>query len=154
MKADFIKNLSYSSAVLRLVLALVIFPHGAQKMLGWFGGFGFEGTMNYFTGTVGLPYALGVLVILIEFCGPILLILGSFTRVTAAATFFLFGGILITSHLDNGFFMNWFGNQPGEGYEFDLLVLAMSLALTIQGPGKITITKFSRKLDLLDNVTP
>lgn len=154
MKTDFIKNLSYSSAVLRLVLALVIFPHGAQKMLGWFGGFGFEGTMNYFTGTVGLPYALGVLVILIEFFGPILFVLGSFTRVTAVATFILFAGILVTSHLDNGFFMNWFGNQAGEGYEFDLLVLAMSLALAIQGAGKITLNKFSRKLNLLDNVTP
>jgi putative oxidoreductase len=80
--------------------------------------------------------------VLIEFISPFLLIIGAFTRQTAAAIFALFAGIILTSHLSNGFFMNWFGNQPGEGYEYHLLILTISLAIIVLGSGKYSIAKF------------
>jgi len=93
--------------VLRLVLGLVIFPHGAQKLFGWFGGYGFDGTMGFFTGSLGIPWMFGFMVILIEFFGSISLIIGLGTRISAMMIFVLFIGIIFTVHLDHGFFMNW-----------------------------------------------
>ena len=76
---------TWTFIILRILLGLVIFPHGAQKLLGWFGGYGFTGTMNYFTETVGLPWIIGFLVIVIEFFGSIALIAGIGTRIIAAS---------------------------------------------------------------------
>lgn len=128
----------WSPLFLRLFLAIVLFPHGAQKMLGWFGGYGFTGTMNYFTETAGLPRLVGLLVILIEFVGPIAIVLGLATRLWSAAMFFLAVGIIITSHSDH-FFMNWFGNQPAEGMEYFLLMLGMTTSLVISGAGRYSV---------------
>lgn len=125
-----------SLTVLRIMLGLVLFPHGAQKLLGWFGGFGFEGTMKYFTDTVGLPWIIAFLIINIEFFGALALIMGFGTRIIAVAVVSLFTGIILTSHLANGFFINWFGNQKGEGFEYHLLILGMALSLLIGGAGK------------------
>lgn len=132
---------SWSPVVLRAMLALVIFPHGAQKLFGWFGGFGFEGTMNYFTTTVGLPWVIGFLVILFESVGTFLLLIGAGTRIMAFAYLLLATGILFTSHVQHGFFLNWYGNQAGEGYEYFLLWIAMALALLISGAGKYSIDR-------------
>ncbi|OYQ48226.1 hypothetical protein CHU92_00815 [Flavobacterium cyanobacteriorum] len=125
---------SYAPLVLRLFLAVVIFPHGAQKLLGWFGGFGFSGTMNYFTETVGLPWLVGLLVIVIEFFGPVALLAGFATRLWSIAIGIVMLGIILTSHNDY-FFMNWFGNQPAEGAEFFLLAIGISAALAVTGGG-------------------
>lgn len=130
-----------SPLFLRAFLAIVLFPHGAQKMLGWFGGYGFTATMNYFTETEGLPRLVGLLVIMIEFVGPIALILGFATRIWSAAIFFLAAGIIVTSHSDY-FFMNWFGNQPAEGMEYFLLMLGMSATLTVSGAGRYSLDHF------------
>lgn len=138
---------SWAPAVLRIMLALVIFPHGAQKLFGWFGGSGFAGTMNYFTTTVGLPWIFGFLVILLESVGSIMLLMGIGTRLLAAAYVLLATGILFTSHVQNGFFINWFGNQPGEGFEYFLLWIAMALALLISGAGKYSIDKLLVRTD-------
>jgi len=138
------QKINLGSAVLRIMLASVLFPHGAQKMLGWFGGYGFEGSMNYFTETVGLPYLIALSVILIEFLGPLLLLFGYFSKVVAALIFMLFIGIFLT-HTENGFFMNWFGNQAGEGYEYHLLVLAISLGIMVLGGGKFTLSTLFKK---------
>jgi putative oxidoreductase len=145
MKKIILRKTDITSALLRIMLAIIIFPHGAQKMLAWFGGYGFNRTMSYFTDTLGLPYWIALIVIIIEFISPILLLLGSFSRIVAASIFALFIGIILTSHLDNGFFMNWFGNQPGEGYEYHLLILTISMAIIILGPGKYTIGKLDLK---------
>lgn len=138
------QKINLGSAILRIMLASVLFPHGAQKMLGWFGGYGFEGSMNYFTETVGLPYLIALSVILIEFLGPLLLLFGYFSKVVAALIFMLFIGIFLT-HTENGFFMNWFGNQAGEGYEYHLLVLAISLGIMVLGGGKFTLSALFKK---------
>ncbi len=130
---------SYSPLILRLLLGLVIFPHGAQKLLGWFGGYGFSGTMEFFTESVGLPWIVGLLIILLESLGAIALILGLGTRLIALAYVFLAIGITFTSHIQNGFFMNWFGIQSGEGYEYFILWIGMAGALLISGGGKFSV---------------
>ncbi len=102
---------------LRLTLGLVILPHGAQKLLGWFGGYGFRGTMGYFTGTLGIPYALGLLAIVAESLGALALVAGLLTRPAALGIGIVMAVAALTSHRRHGFFMNWFGTQAGEGYE-------------------------------------
>lgn len=137
-QAIFSTNNTYSPLFLRLFLALVLFPHGAQKMFGWFGGYGFEGSMNYFTQSQGLPWLVGFLVIVIECIGAIAILLGFATRLWSIAIFFLTIGIMVTNH-STYFFMNWFGNQPTEGMEYFLLMLGMSASLTVSGAGKLSI---------------
>jgi putative oxidoreductase len=118
----------------RVVLGAVMLPHGAQKLLGWFGGHGFEGTMGYFTGTLHIPTPLAFLVILSESLGSLGLVFGLGTRLAAfgaAATM----AFALTTHLEVGFFMNWFGVQQGEGFEYHLLALALAVPLVARGGG-------------------
>jgi putative oxidoreductase len=129
-----------TALIIRLTLGIVVFPHGAQKLLGWFGGYGFNGTMGFLTGMVHLPWILALLVILIEFFGALFLVLGLATRIAVFGVLINFIGILFTSHLHNGFFMNW-ANTPGagQGFEYHLLIIGMSLALLIAGGGKASL---------------
>lgn len=127
---------SWSGLILRIALGSVIFAHGAQKLLGWFGGYGFEGTMGFFTQKMGLPWLVAFLVIVGESIGSLGLIAGFLTRFTAASFIVIMLGAIATVHLPQGFFMNWFGQQAGEGFEYHLLVIAMSLVLAIIGGGK------------------
>jgi putative oxidoreductase len=120
--------------LLRLTLAAVIFPHGAQKVLGWFGGYGFEGTMGFFS-SMGIPALFGVLAIAAEFLGPIGLATGLLTRVAALGVASVMAVSMLMVHAANGFFMNWFGNQAGEGIEYHLLALGMSVAVMVMGGG-------------------
>lgn len=129
---------SFASTVLRLALGFMILPHGLQKTLGWFGGYGFKGTMGYLTGQVGAPWIFALLAILAESVGGLMLIAGFGTRLAALGV----GGVMLVAaamHWSNGFFMNWFGNQKGEGVEFHLLALGMVVALLILGGGKWSV---------------
>jgi putative oxidoreductase len=123
----------------RALLGAVIFPHGAQKLLGWFGGYGFDGTMTFFTDVMHVPAPLAVLVILGESIGALLLIAGLGTRLAALGISLTMLGAIVTTHGSVGFFMNWFGNQAGEGYEFHLLALALSVPLVIAGGGRYAL---------------
>lgn len=129
----------FTGLITRLTLGLILFPHGAQKMLGMFGGYGFSETIGFLTDTMHLPWLIGFFVIIIEFVGSLSLIAGFASRIWSALTIMLFIGIIFTSHLDNGFFMNWFGNQKGEGYEYHLLIIGLSLATLVNGSGKYSI---------------
>ncbi len=129
----------------RAALALVIFPHGAQKLLGWFGGYGFSGTMGYFTGSLGLPAPIALLVILGESLGALLLLAGLGTRLAAFGISAIMLGAVLTTHGQFGFFMNWFGSQPGEGFEYHLLAMALSVPLTIAGGGKYAVDGWLRE---------
>lgn len=129
---------NYSALVSRVILGLVLFPHGAQKLIGWFGGFGFQGTMNYFTETVGLPWVIGFLVILIESIGSLLLIAGIASRWMGLSITIISLGVIYTSH-HQYFFMNWFGNQTGEGYEFFLLMIGLGISIILQGGGAYSL---------------
>jgi putative oxidoreductase len=130
---------STAGAILRLVLGIVFFAHGAQKMLGWFGGSGFQGTMGFFTGMLHIPAPFAVLAILAEFFGGLGLVIGLLTRVAA----FGIGANMLVAifavHAANGFFANWSGTQKGEGYEYHLLVLAMVAYLLIRGAGAFSL---------------
>jgi putative oxidoreductase len=126
---------SIAPLFLRVALGVMMFPHGAQKLLGWFGGYGYTGTMGYFTGTVGTPYAVGLLVILGEFFGSLMLIAGVGTRFAAASLVVIMAGAAWQLR-GNGFFMNWFGNQKGEGIELFILAIGIAVALAIVGGGK------------------
>ena len=139
---------AFSSLSLRLLLGIVVFPHGAQKLLGWFGGYGFTGTMQYFTKTVGLPWIIGLLVILMESVGALALIAGVGTRFIAASYVVLAAGIAFTSHIQYGFFSNWFGNQKGEGYEYFLLWAGMAIALLFTGGGKYAVDSLFKKISV------
>jgi putative oxidoreductase len=118
-----------------------MFPHGAQKLLGWFGGFGFSGTMGFFTETMHLPWLIAFLVIIGESFGSVALLLGLLTRFTAASLAVIMLGAVTMVHLPHGFFMNWSGKQAGEGYEYHLLVIGISLALLVTGAGKWSVDK-------------
>jgi putative oxidoreductase len=131
----------WTGVVLRVMLGFVVSAHGAQKLLGWFGGYGFEGTMQFFTGTVGLPWLVGFSVILLESLGALLLIAGLGSRLLAGAMTLLFVGIIFTTHAQNGFFMNWFGNQPGEGMEFSLLAIGLSVGIVFNGSGRYSLDR-------------
>ncbi len=135
----FSTNNDLTGLITRLTLGLILFPHGAQKMLGIFGGYGFSGTMGFFADTLHLPWIIGFLVIVIEFVGSLSLIAGFASRIWSALTIILFIGIIFNSHVENGFFMNWFGNQKGEGYEFHLLIIGLSLATLVNGSGKYSV---------------
>jgi putative oxidoreductase len=135
---------SLAPLFLRLSLGIMILPHGLQKTLGWFGGYGFNGTMGWLTGTVGAPWILALLAILAESVGGLMLIAGAGTRVAALGV----GAVMVVAaatHWPNGFFMNWFGNQKGEGIEFHLLAVGIAVALLIMGGGKYSVDSLFRR---------
>lgn len=136
----------HSLLVLRVALGIVLMAHGLQKAFGWFNGFGWSNTINYFTGTVGIPAFLGAFVILIESLGALLLILGFAGRINAALMGIVITAAMFIDHANNGFYMNWFGVQKGEGVEFDLLFIAMSVALVIKGSGSFSIDRLLMQL--------
>lgn len=139
MKAFFQTDDSWAGLILRLTLGLVMFPHGAQKLLGLFGGLGFDGTMGFLTLTLGVPWLIAFLVVIGEFFGSLGLLVGFLTRFSAASIGVIMLGAITLVHWPNGFFMNWFGRQPGEGYEYHLLVLGIAIVLTIVGAGRWSV---------------
>jgi putative oxidoreductase len=140
-RALFQTSESVSPLILRVFLGIVMFPHGAQKVLGWFGGAGFATTLASFSDKMHIPAVFAIMAILTEFFGPIALILGFLTRLAALAIAFdlLVAALLV--HVHSGFFMNWLGKQKGEGIEYDLLLWAIALALIIQGAGRFSIDR-------------
>ncbi|MEO5996425.1 MAG: DoxX family protein [Chitinophagaceae bacterium] len=131
---------NWAALFARVTLGLVVFPHGAQKLFGWFGGYGYEGTMGYMTQHMQLPYIIGLLVILIESFGALFLVIGFFSRFFAFCIFCNFVGIIFHSNLNNGFFMNWdmLPDKP-EGYEYHLLIIGVAIVLIIFGGGKLSV---------------
>jgi putative oxidoreductase len=132
---------STATAILRLVLGVVFFAHGAQKMLGWFGGFGFSGTMGFFTGALHIPAPLAFLAIMAEFLGSLGLVLGFLTRIAAFGIAAVMVVAIATAHIAFGFFMNWSGTQKGEGVEYHLLVLAITAFLMMRGAGAFSVDR-------------
>ena len=125
--------------LLRVTLGLVILPHGLQKLFGWFGGYGFKGTMGYLTGTAKLPWIVAFTVVVAESFGALGLIVGLFTPVAAIGVGAVMIGAAWTAHRPNGFFMNWTGQQKGEGFEFHILAVGIALVLVIFGGGALSI---------------
>jgi putative oxidoreductase len=128
-----------ATAVLRIMLGVVFFPHGAQKVLGWFGGYGFAGTYDAFTNKMGIPGLFALLAFAAEFLGSIGLVFGLMTRLAAFGIFCVMAVAVKMLHWQHGFFMNWFGQQKGEGFEYHLLVMAIAAALMIRGAGAYSV---------------
>jgi putative oxidoreductase len=125
---------------IRIALGAVILPHGAQKVFGWFGGQGMEKTLQAFA-AMGFPtWATGCLMV-VETLGAVLLILGFITRLWALGIGVSISICMYLNHLQHGFFMNWFGAQKGEGFEYHLLVIGICVALLIRGGGMISVDR-------------
>jgi putative oxidoreductase len=125
--------------LMRLILGVLFFLHGAQKMLGWFGGFGFSGTMNFFTSQMHIPAIFAFLAICAEFFGSLGLIVGFLARIAAFGIAMNMMVAILLVHFANGPFMNWLGNQKGEGYEYHLLALALAIPIMIRGAGAFSV---------------
>jgi putative oxidoreductase len=125
--------------ILRITLAVVIFPHGAQKMLGWFDGPGFMPFVQSFSAHMHIPPFLAVLAVLAEFLGSIFLLFGFMTRLSAMAICTNMLVAAVTVHLKNGFFLNFTGRQAGEGVEFFILAIGIGVALILGGPGRFSV---------------
>ncbi len=121
--------------IIRFTIACVMFPHGVQMLTGWFNGPGFSQTYQGFTEHMHLPGIVATLVILLNFFIPLFLLLGLFSRLWALVMIVLVMGMIVTVHAPHGFFMNWFGTQKGEGFEYHLLLIGLSLALVFTGSG-------------------
>ena len=130
-----------SLLLVRLVLGIVMFPHGAQKVLGWWGGHGLDATLQGFTTHMGIPLVFAWLAIAAEFLGSLGLIVGLLTRIAAFGIAVVMVVAVVMVHGANGFFMNWAGNQKGEGFEYHLLALAAALVLMIDGAGKASLDR-------------
>lgn len=126
---------SLSPLIARLALGIVILPHGVQKVTA------FTATMSFFTETMGIPTLLALLVVLTEFLGALGLIFGLLSRVCALGIAVIMMVAIFMVHLPHGFFMNWQGNQSGEGFEFHLLAIGLALIVIIQGGGAFSIDK-------------
>lgn len=141
MKKLFETKGGWSSLILRLALGIAMFPHGMQKLFGWFGGPGVAGAFHYFTDTMHIPALLALLVIIAESFGSLGLITGFLTRVAAfGITCDMIGAVSLV-HWRNGFFMNWYGQKAGEGFEYHLLAIAIGVALIISGGGNGSVDR-------------
>jgi putative oxidoreductase len=141
MKQLFLTDPEWAGLVLRTVLGAIMFPHGAQKMLGVFGGNGFRSTLAFFTETMKLPLVVSFLVIVIEFLGPMFLIAGLGSRLIAFLVALIMWGAIVTTNYRNGLFMNWNGQKNGEGFEYHLLVIGICLGLLFTGSGKYSLDR-------------
>lgn len=143
---DIVKRLlatedSYGAAIARVTAGVVMFPHGAQKLFGWFGGNGFQGTMDFLTSQAGLPWIVALIVVLTESVGAVLLIFGGFSRLVALGFISVMVGAIATVHGSHGFFMNWFGQQEGEGFEYHLLMIGLALVVLVEGGGAVSLDR-------------
>ncbi len=145
LKKFFHTDNSTTHLIIRVMLGLVIFFHGGQKLMGWFGGHGFEGTMGHFTQNMGMPALIAFLVIIGESFGALGLITGFLTRLSAAGVACIMLGAIAKVHWNNGIFMNWFGKQAGEGFEYHLLALGLAIPLIIYGGGKFSVDQIVEK---------
>ena len=127
--------------IVRLVLGVTFFAHGAQKMLGWFGGYGFSGTMGFFTQQMHIPAVFAFLAICAEFFGGLGLIVGLLSRIAAFGILCNMLVAIATVHVHNGFFMNWTGQQKGEGFEYHVLALALLLIVLVKGAGALSVDR-------------
>ena len=141
MRSIFQTANSWSILIIRAVLGIVMFPHGAQKLFGLFGGYGFSGSMGFFTDKMHIPAFFAFLAIMAEGFGSMGLIIGLLTRVAAFGILCNMIVAIYMVHWPNGFFMNWFGNQKGEGFEYHLLAIAICVALLISGGGKWSVDR-------------
>jgi putative oxidoreductase len=131
----------YALTISRLVLGTLFFIHGSQLMLGWFGGYGLTGSMQFFTEQLGIPAAFAFLAICAQYFGGLMLILGFAGRIAALGIICDMAVAVIKVHRQFGLFMNWFGNQKGEGFEYHLLAITIGLLIALRGSGALSLDR-------------
>ena len=131
----------YALTISRLVLGTLFFIHGCQLMLGWFGGYGLTGSMQFFSQQLGIPAPFAFLAICAQFCGGLMLILGFAGRIAALGIICDMAVAVLKVHLQFGLFMNWFGNQKGEGFEYHLLAITIGLQIALRGSGALSLDR-------------
>lgn len=131
---------SFALTVVRVALGVVMFAHGAQSMLGWFGGRGFSAALHGFE-QQGIPVLFGLLAIFALFFGSLGLVAGFLGRIAALGIAGVMAVAIVKVHLANGFFMNFSGTKHGEGYEYHILAIAMALAIVLGGSGLWSIDR-------------
>jgi putative oxidoreductase len=131
----------YALTLARLVLGIVFFAHGSQKVLGWWGGYGFAATMQLFTQKLGIPAPLAFLAVMAELLGGLGLIFGALSRIAAFGILAVMLVAVMTVHLPNGLFMNWTGTQKGEGIEYHLLAMALAALIILRGAGALSVDR-------------
>jgi len=131
----------YALTISRLVLGTLFFIHGSQLMLGWFGGYGLTGSMHFFTQELGIPAAFALLAICAQFFGGLMLILGFAGRIAALGIICDMSVAVVKVHWQFGFFMNWFGKQKGEGFEYHLLAITIGLLIALRGSGALSLDR-------------
>jgi putative oxidoreductase len=132
----------WGTTIVRIVLGVVFFAHGAQKALGWFGGAGLENTLRVFREQLHIPTPLTLLSVAAEFLGGLGLMVGLLSRIAALGIAVVMLVALITVHGKFGFFMNWYGEKKGHGIEYHVLVLALALAVVIKGAGAFSLDQY------------
>jgi len=135
-----------SPFILRITLAVVLWPHGAQLLLGLFGGAGYSASMGYFT-SIGLPSVIGFMVIFLQFFGSLAILAGLYTRLFAVAILIMFIGMIAAAHWPVGFFMNWSGTLKGEGFEYHLLVIGILASVILSGSGRWSLDGLYHSLE-------
>jgi len=130
-----------SLTLLRLVLGIVMLPHAAQKAFGWFGGPGFSGFLAFAGSRLGIPAGLAALAVAAELLGSPCLLLGLLGRVAAFGILCNMLVAIALIHRQFGFFMNWNGQQAGEGFEYHLLVIAIATVIILRGSGAASIDR-------------
>jgi putative oxidoreductase len=131
---------SWAPALARLTLGLVMLPHGAQKVFGWFGGHGIEGTMGFFA-SLGIPSLFAAAFVFVELVASIMLLVGAFTRLASIGIIGMMIGAVGFVHAPHGFFMNWYGMQKGEGFEYHLLAIGLALVCLVAGGGRASVDR-------------
>jgi putative oxidoreductase len=131
----------WTLTLLRLVMGVIFFAHGAQKTFGWFGGYGFSGTMGFFTQMMHIPAPFAFLAICAEFLGGVGLILGALGRLAAFGIACNMVVAILMVHHNFGLFMNWSGQQKGEGFEYHLLAIAIAVVLMARGSGAFSVDR-------------
>src|SRR3954465_12860988 len=147
MKTTELNRFELTLTITRLVVGFSVLAHGVQKLFGWFGGYGFNGTMGFFTETIGLPYVIGLIIIIAESFGMVALIAGFLTRFLSVSVALIMLGAILTTHGQFGYFMNWSGTLKGEGFEYHILLIALAMVNAINGAGYYAIDNWlGRKL--------
>src|SRR6266446_2620869 len=139
-------NDDYALTIARLVLGVLFFVHGDQLMLGWFGGYGLSGSMEFFTHNLGIPAPLAFLAICAEFLGGLMLVVRFWGRVAALSIICLMAVAVVKVHWQFGLFMNWFGTKKGEGFEYHLLAIAIGVVIALRGSGALSLDRLLARL--------
>ncbi len=139
-------NDDYALTIARLVLGVLFFVHGDQLMLGWFGGYGLSGSMEFFTHNLGIPAPFAFLAICAEFLGGLMLVVGFWGRVAALSIICLMAVAVVKVHWQFGLFMNWFGTKKGEGFEYHLLAITLGVVIALRGSGALSLDRLLARL--------